>query len=1406
MIVPPPYFEPIRERATRRWDQLEHDPELAGPWHQLFKQVQSPRHVLSELLQNADDANATEAAVRLEDRVFVFSHNGEDFTEEHFASLCRFGYSNKRALHTIGFRGIGFKSIFSLGGAVELYTPTLAVSFDRRRFTEPKWLAGARAASDRTEIRVVIGDELRRREVEKNLQDWLKSPVSLLFFRRIRRLRIGDQELGWETLGPGPVPGTEWVGLHADRNNALLVARSDPEPFPSDALAEIKSERVLGAEETTDFPPCTVEIVLGAWGQLYVVLPTGVVTGLPFAINAPFVQDPARLKIKDPETSPTNWWLLGRVGALAASAMLQWLRDGASSVPQRSRAYRLLPDVGREDSSLEGTTTALVAEAFGRRIANEPYLLTKDGALQPAGQSVVLPEELLDVWPGDQAATLLDAPNRPAFSRHVPSDDREKLVRWGVLEEVSKDEVLRILEDAHLPRPEGWPRLLKLWAYLAPEVTGYRYFAKKNHLRILPVQGKAVLYAADEVVRLGERRLLQSEADWDFLAAYLLVLNQNWLRFLAEQRRVAQEHAEPRAMEDVEAAYGILASIGMGDSSDASAVIEKVAEVFFARSSVTRADCVRLAQIAAKLGANAGEFFRFVTEDGQLRPAKHPVAFDKDGTLAAFFTDHWCASHLLHRDYSQSFTSCSSDDWHGWVSGERSGLHTFVPLVEKRVAISGRPQIEAELRRRGFSGQPSFPYKADDFRIEDWDFDESHWQHWGVLAAEDERVWGRLTERILARPEEYWSAGRTAKALQVAWTRTTRSIVSDPLLPAWILRLRDLPCLPDTRGFYRNPADLLRRTPETEYLMDLEPFVHGRLDTEGNRPLLELLGVRATPTGPDRVLDCLRALAKAEKPPVHEVEKWYRRLDQMIDTCSTDDLISIKRAFREENIILSDGHGWAAASSVFLSPDEEDVPGAAVVRTSVRDLALWRKVGVAERPTADLALEWLKSLSSGHALSQDDARRVRALLARYPTRIWNECEHWLNLAGEWAPVHTLDYSLTMQSLTPWSHLHEWVKQKTADLQRLPAEITEAPQFSRLAHLASRVQDRFAAPPLFAVPHERKAWLNQLGLELRRVKLDDEDETGRVRTLAADLAETVWQTTAELEIIPYLDGVPAGTPRPAEAMWLDKVLYVADRPIPKLARAVSQELGRAFRRQEIAEAIKFCLDRPLAFVTEYVEANFTLAPSTVALEVVKPNASADASQRPDGGPVSRNSSGQVTLHPEVREATDHDGTALRDNPADLADADQDDHDAENGPGSADVTRQKDRPQSRPTGPSMIERFARANGFQKDGEARFFHSDGSWIARTRGSTFPWERRKATGEIVRCYWVKDHCLEREPLEIEADIWALIDRSSELHALILCDLQGDPIEVPAARLRTMVLRDELTLYPASYRLVAKR
>ena len=171
------------------------------------------------------------------------------------------------------------------------------------------------------------------------------------------------------------------------------------------------------------------------------------------------------------------------------------------------------------------------------------------------------------------------------------------------------------------------------------------------------------------------------------------------------------------------------------------------------------------------------------------------------------------------------------------------------------------------------------------------------------------------------------------------------------------------------------------------------------------------------------------------------------------------------------------------------------------MRASVAELALWQAVEVAERPSAELAIKWLRQLQSGEGFSKDDTRRVRSLIARHPQRIWNECRHRINLAGEWTPIETLSYALTMQSLVPWKHLHDWVKQCTADLQPLPRETTNEPPFSSLPHLAGQLEDRFdrgSVPQGHARP---MPWMSYFGSALPRVRFDAPSETCRVRGLA-----------------------------------------------------------------------------------------------------------------------------------------------------------------------------------------------------------------------------------------------------------------------------------------------------------------
>ena len=166
-----------------------------------------------------------------------------------------------------------------------------------------------------------------------------------------------------------------------------MLVRATPEAFPSDALAEIRRERMLSDEEALDFPPSSVEIVLGAKGELFVVLPTRVSTACPFACNAPFIQDPAREGIKDPNISPTNRWLLERMGRLAGDSMLQWLSDNDLPEEQRAAAYDILPaEISPGMRPLDESVAETIRAAFAETVDGEKFILGLAGAYTGAAQ------------------------------------------------------------------------------------------------------------------------------------------------------------------------------------------------------------------------------------------------------------------------------------------------------------------------------------------------------------------------------------------------------------------------------------------------------------------------------------------------------------------------------------------------------------------------------------------------------------------------------------------------------------------------------------------------------------------------------------------------------------------------------------------------------------------------------------------------------------------------------------------------------------------------------------------------------------------------------------------------------------------------------------------------------------
>src|SRR6516225_8732887 len=101
-------YEKIREENIARygWDTAVLD---------ILGQLYSERtHFIFELIQNAEDAGATELAFELFEDRLELRHDGRPFTEADVRGVCGVGQSGKSGdLTAIGQFGIGFKSVYA---------------------------------------------------------------------------------------------------------------------------------------------------------------------------------------------------------------------------------------------------------------------------------------------------------------------------------------------------------------------------------------------------------------------------------------------------------------------------------------------------------------------------------------------------------------------------------------------------------------------------------------------------------------------------------------------------------------------------------------------------------------------------------------------------------------------------------------------------------------------------------------------------------------------------------------------------------------------------------------------------------------------------------------------------------------------------------------------------------------------------------------------------------------------------------------------------------------------------------------------------------------------------------------------------------------------------------------------
>lgn len=1369
----PAYFDRIADDARETCEILAAKPDIAGAWNLLFEQIQNPGFVISELLQNADDAGATQAEVSLDDREFVFSHNGQDFNEDQFGSLCRFGFSNKRTIHTIGFRGIGFKSTFSLGRTVEVWSPTLGVAFSDGRFIEPRWIHDGRTVGD-TRIKIRIDRAGAYDDVRSSLEKWRQSPASLLFFNNIRKLTLNGQVIECTELSTD-IPNTLAVNLAGETSQSLFLLRSEEEPFPPEVIAEIAQTRKVS---DLNLGSCKVEVVLGIPGaqHLFVVLPTGEPLALPFSVNAPFLLKPDRFDIKSPSTSPTNAWLLARAGRLVADVVHAWVINESLPFSRRVEAYRFLPD-----PQLTGSVGSIaIRDSLIKGLSAREVVLNSDE--ETCAEAAAVPSELFDIWSDDQIRTLF-CPDSQLLHPGISSGVRQTLEKLGWIRHIPAETILDQMKGiSALPRPETDGRLALLWEFVfehQPRFDNYYDHSLKRVVPIVPVDGKDQLLPSSSVVRVSTRTETLSAETVAWLSERTAVLDLGWVDSITkfdESRR--------------HTLGSLLHALQLHEPTPANRLVEQAAASVFARTEVAIDECVHLAQLLAALEAKTPAGFHFVTYDNYRRTIDHGLVFDPTGEISDLVPEAWSDAHILHSDY-EKYVHCADSDWRRWVSSSDSGLHVGIPVTPKPESIYSRSSLRKLLAERN-SAEPSFyPYSRDNFTIEDHVLAPELIAHWASVSAQNPEVWRRVLRLILMALPHEWKDSLTASAYQRGNDKR-KPLSCPPITSQWVAFFRDKPCLADTDLQIGIPSELYRRTPDTEALQGSREFrfVEAELDTEAIRPVLRQLGTLDSPADFKKIVSRLDALrtGPVSDSVIATVSTLYQVLDRIVARCRPVDRAELEGVFAREQLVMAADRTWQTSGELSVFPGDVESPEPGThVHPAFQSLSMWERIGVPLHPSVTRVLDWLRSLTSGQLLDGATGRRVRRALARDALGIWEECGHWLSLDNTWEPVSRFAYRHTLDGVGAIGQLEPRIKRRVADLRPVATTVRTQAPFADLPELNDALESRVTRFTPVTGRFSPPTGLLLLAGSFCSLILADSGKQARVRAIAGRLSRSRWQVASELEVTPYLDQTPAGIASSVKVAWSSDDFYVLGAYSGRLHRPLVEELARAFDAAEVSRAFDSCIGRDEGFILDYLAEYFTFdAAGTLPFAEV-------TAAEVTSTPVTEDSR-QATTSPE------EDSQSLVSYPGEI-DVDEIEDAAPDDSISVESTEPARalKPRHVPD-PSPFERYAGGLGFKVEGNAYIHSGDGRKIVKGE-APFHWHLLDGRGGCLKRYWTSRDHLE-SGVDVPAEVWSLTLQAPTEVIWVMASGDAGFRAITGQELNTQISESRLRLYTSGYRL----
>lgn len=364
-----------------------------------------------ELLQNADDQPEKETMVDVKLKTLnenlLFLHSGKPFSPKDVESISSIGDSTKKNdSEKTGYKGIGFKSVFSDAETVFINSGNFSFAFDKH---SPVYPADANMDEIPWQIKPIWEEKYRLPKEVQNEERFFNSPVAIalhvgtdnienydriipklmsqprfaLFLRNIGKIIFEDNN--GDTIEIQKSVSGNTIQIHSNEVTENWIVKDYVIPIPQETRDEIQNEKLIPAKlKEAVLTKITFaakidgdKVVPVDNNVLFTYLPTKVNDfDFPFLVNADFLTTASRESIHFKNI--WNRFLFSQIGKL--------LVDWAETLNEYEGALCVLPTKEFGENNILGCD---FQNTYKRALDKKPFIKGHKGDILPQNEIIL---------------------------------------------------------------------------------------------------------------------------------------------------------------------------------------------------------------------------------------------------------------------------------------------------------------------------------------------------------------------------------------------------------------------------------------------------------------------------------------------------------------------------------------------------------------------------------------------------------------------------------------------------------------------------------------------------------------------------------------------------------------------------------------------------------------------------------------------------------------------------------------------------------------------------------------------------------------------------------------------------------------------------------------------------------